>query len=787
MLKHFLKLAYRNLLKYRTYTLMNILGLALGITGCIVIYVIYRFETSFDNYHRNYSRIYRLNYTQKNDNNLEYHSFTFYPLGDAIRREVPNVDEVSTVHFQNKYLLKIRDEVFEDRNAFFVDSSYFKVFDVAWLQGDARTLQDPNSVVITADFADKYFKDESPLGKLIRFDNKFDLLIAGVVQNPPYNTDHRYRIFLPLSLIPSQIRGSWLDHDAHGINYIVATDNDDLQVTYRYLDSLKIKYLGAELARNMQFHLLPLKDNHTDNGEFEPISYDLPRPVLIFLSAIAYLIAFISCINYINMAVAQSVRRGREIGVRKTFGSGQNVIRLQFLLESMFIVVLATVISLAAAKTLLMQINSKFNNESLQLNILTSFDFLIFLILFIVGITFIAGLYPSIVLAKMSPVKTLRSGSSHVGKSRIGFRKILVGVQFFGAQVLIMVTIIVLDQMNDQVKKPIGFNPENVVLFNIPNASDKRGDFLRNQLETTSGVESLSYFSGSPWISGEQISVQGEHDVIFQARLNSVDSHYLDAFKIDLLSGEGFSEPDINTHHVLVNQAAARQLGYLSPIDAVSKIFFIDKIEYSIKGILKDYTNQPFSTSVKPQILVYKPDAFTQAAALVNPVNKTKIMVTIEEKWKGLYHDDVLKVQSMEDLIDDSMGVFNVVFDFLKSFSLVAIIIACVGLYSLVSFICVQRSKEISIRKVFGASGASIVNSVNREFLIIVTFAFIGAAPLSGWIGSLITQEIPDHAPPGLLMYAVVFGAVIGVSLFTSTFKLYHAVGENPVVSIRND
>ncbi|MEO0330290.1 MAG: ABC transporter permease, partial [Bacteroidota bacterium] len=481
MLHNFFITAFRNLQKNRVYTVINVAGLALGIACCIAIFVLVRFESSFDDFHTKVDQIYRVNLHQKNAAGRQMNGYNFYPLGEAIRSEVSGLEAVTSMVHGRNFQFAVGENIYEGRHTFFVDTAYFSVFDGEWLLGNPKNaFKEPNTVVVTDQFAEEYLGGiESAMDTTFIFDQTLTLKVNGVLKAPPHNTDMPYAMLISYPSLPAYVPEStdnW-KQVGWGATFIALQEETSSEQISAQIDKVKQKYLSEQDAKHTSFTLMPLADNHDRNGNYNNFTYEFPLPVMIILSVVASMIAFIACINFINLATAQSLTRAREVGIRKTMGSSRIQLILQYVSEALVITLIAVVLGLALAKIPMRLMNAEAGYNYLNFDFFQNPSIALFLIGITLLITLLAGSYPAFVLSGFKPVKVLK-GKINSGKPKgVNFRRGLVITQFVGAQILILVTAIVIYQINHLRGRPIGFDTEAVVFTVLPDTTQNLETF----------------------------------------------------------------------------------------------------------------------------------------------------------------------------------------------------------------------------------------------------------------------------------------------------------------------
>lgn len=797
MFKSFFIAAIRNLKKNRTYAAINVLGLALGIACCVIIFVIVRYETSFDDYHSKADRIYRVNLNQKTRDGIRLDGCNYSPLSEAIRREVTGLEAVTGVYCLQVYQINKGDEMYEDKFAFFADQEYVDVFDVAWIAGNQeQALSKPNTVVVTDAFAEKFLGGiNKALGNTFLLENKLTLTVTGIVHAPPSNTDHPYSILISYPSLAEFIPESVDNWEAvgAGATYVVFHGDTQQDQIYPQLKKIIHKYLKEDVAKNTRFFLMALNDNHDRNYDYNSFTYDFPVPVMMILSIVAGMIAFIACINFVNLATAQSLNRAREVGIRKTLGSSRFQLILQYMSEAFVITLLAVVAGIAMAWMGMIQLNEAYGGNYLQFKFLKEPSTLLFIAGIMLFITFLAGFYPAFVLSGFRPVWALKAQKSMGKSGGLSLRRALVMMQFVGAQVLILVTIIMINQIDHFKERPIGFDPEAIVMLPYLLENDKQQHAkLGHELQQVPGIISYTFSSGPPggMTVGETVEFYPKEgqDHTHRGMLNFGDAAYLKTFNVELIAGSNFS-PDqvLASSEVLVNETLVKTLGIESPQAAIGTIYTMIDQEVKIRGVIRDFYTRPLSNTVDPVIIQYNPEKFAGIAMNIATDHIPETLAGIEEAWKTVYPNHLCRYRFIDDMLDRQYGFFNTIFTFLGIASFLGIFIGCLGLYGLVSFMAVQRTKEIGIRKVLGATVFNIMMIFSKESVVLILISFVIAAPLAHLTGIAMLMELPERVNPGVEIFLMTLIVSLLIACLTVGYRSFSAAIQNPVDSLRNE
>ncbi|MEQ9443401.1 MAG: ABC transporter permease [Cyclobacteriaceae bacterium] len=686
MLRSFFIAAIRNLNKHKAYTTINVLGLALGVACCVTIFVLVRFEVSFDDFHSKEDRIYRVNLNQQNATGRQLNGYNFYPVGEAIRAEVSGLDTVTSMHYASVYQFRIEEDVYEGEHAFFVDSAYFQVFDGHWLLGNPeRALTGLNNVVVTNDFANKYLGGiEEALDATFIYNNKLTLRVTGVVQSPPHNTDMPYSILVSYPslaefLPQSEDNWEWVNR---GATFIALDEGVTTEQVDAQLAKIIPKYLTEENAQHTSFFLMPLADNHDRNGNYNNFTYEFPLPLMIILSVIAGMIAFIACINFINLATAQSLNRAREVGIRKTMGSSRMQLIVQYMSETLVVTVIAVLCGLALAKIPMRIMNTRAGREYLDFDFFQEPSIVLFLLGITLLLTLLAGFFPAFVLSGFRPVKALQ-GKISTGKPKgLNLRRALVITQFLGAQILILVTVIVVYQLNQFKERPLGFDAEAIIFTWIPD-STKDLSVIRQQLLQNPNIEEVTMGWGGAQLRAAGMQFYGDEgeDAKSPGIIHYGDEHYLNMFDRELLAGQNFAEGQVNpVSEVIVNETLVEGLGVEHPEEAVGRLFTMADEEVMIRGVIEDFYTEPLSNKVQPLVLQYDPDQFKAIAVKIAPTRVTETLQFVETTWKNAYPEYLYDYQFLDEALQRQYGFFEYILGFLRPFSFLAIFIGCMGL-----------------------------------------------------------------------------------------------------------
>lgn len=814
MIRNYLKSAFRSLVRNRNFTFINIAGLAVGIAVCMMIFIIIQFHTGFDNFHSKKDRIYRVltEYHHADAATISYGKDVPFPLPAGLKTAFPQIEQVAPVFASQNDQLLIPDnkgnteKVFkEQRGVFFTAPSFFKMFDYPLLAGSYASLKDPNNVLLTKEIADKYFGDwKTAMGKTINlqtggymFEHGTDVLkVSGILAPIPANTDFQLKLVVSFG---TGFTGSYLNESTDWDETVadfgcylllppdIATNNFNQQLN-GYL-----RKVGS--ADNRDSHIIqPLTSVHYDTQVGNYSNKTISHELLNVLWLIAAFILLIACVNFINLSTAQAVTRSKEVGVRKVLGSNKTQLRIQFIVET-FLIVISAVILAALVTSFALPFVNQLLELSLSFNKQNSTTVILFLLTVTVVVTALAGFYPSIVLSRFNPVHALKTKLTANTTKGLSLRRGLVVFQFIITQALIIGTLIIVKQMNYFMDQPLGFDKNTII--NVPFRTDSlrisRLDYLREQLLSVNGVQAVSFGSNTPVedVNDTWNTLRYNHaikETDFKAITKFADNEYVPAYKLQLIAGRNL-QPSGLTREFLVNESLVKSLGLKNPEDILNKEISIwgDRIKCPVVGVLKDFNNRSFRHDLAPLLITTNNTMYTQAGIKLATTNISSTLQSVKKIWEQIFPDFVYEYRFLDDKIDNFYKQENQLAQLYKIFSAIAIFLSCLGLYGLASFMAVQRIKEVGIRKVLGATAGNIVYLFSKEFIILITIAFVIATPIAWYYMHLWLQDYVYRINVSWWLFAAGGLVAIIVALATISFRAIKAALANPVKSLRTE
>ncbi|MVM33060.1 FtsX-like permease family protein [Spirosoma sp. HMF4905] len=817
MLTNYIKIAWRNLVRNRLFSAINIVGLALGLATCLLILVYVLHELSYDRFNDKADRTVRVFFRGSVQGNQMNEPHVMPPVAQALHSEFPEVEEATRLRMGGSPLISYQDKTFKESAFTFADSNFFQVFSIPFLKGDAKTaLLQPNTVVVTQKFAHKYFGSDDPIGKIITLKTENNAYkITGLVDKIPSNSHFDFDLFASMASLPEAKSSSWLQSEF--FTYIVLPKGYDYKQLEVKLPQIIEKYMGPQLPQAMgmslaQFHqkgnelsllLQPLTDIHLHST----FSYDLKplgniRYVYLF-GAIALFMLLIACINFMNLSTASATKRAREVGVRKVMGSSQPALIGQFMIESLLLTTVALALSTSIVRLVLPTFRA-FVGQELPLDFLG--DYWLWGGLCGIGLLtgVVAGSYPAFFLSSFKPVVVLKGGPAFrggpsgwlpMGKGA-GLRSSLVVFQFVISITLIVATTVVYQQLMYMQHKPLGYDNDQVIVLPQTWQLGSKEALLRDQLRQDPRIVnvSLSGFlpAGQSYGNNFFVSPDNNQAQIVKSLRYDVDENYIPTLGMKLQLGRNFSR-DFSTDSsaIIVNEAAARSFGWgnnalkhtLKHILSNSKD---TQKTYQVVGVVKDFHFRPLHERITPLVMVLGNNAGTLIVKAKTP-DMAGLLASMEQKWKTLMPNEPFVYSFLGERYQNSYATELKTGQILGFFSGLTILVACLGLFGLVSFTTEQRTKEIGVRKVLGASITSIVGLLSKDFLKLVTIAIVLASPVAWWTMNRWLQDFAYKIDIDWWMLALAGALAVGIALLTVSFQSIRAALMNPVKSLRSE
>lgn len=792
MIKNYLKIAWRNLWKNKVFSLINISGLTIGITVCMMIFLFIMNEFSVDSFHKNGENIYRvMRNFEANNQSVPYLSG---PYATALKTDFPQEIKEAVRVMPTNGLISFDNTSFNEKKVYLADTGFFEMFSFPLLRGNPSTaLKEPGSIVLSESTAKKYFGSiDNAMGKVVQMDKQLQLKVTAISKDVPSNSHLDFDVVVPLS---NYFEYDWFDVWVNNNNftYVLLNDHVDEKQLEKKFPAFMQKYMGKEMERMgmlVSLSLTPLKDIYFEPASaFDNVKHGDKRIVYIFLS-IAVLILLIACINFMNLSTIRAVERSKEVGLRKVLGALRNNLVAQFIGESFLLTIIACLLAVGLLQ-LLMPLYNQLLGHTLSIS-WSSWPIYAFLLSIIIIVGFLAGSYPAFFLSAFQPIQALK-GKLQLGKGGSFFRQALVVVQFTISVLLIIGTIIIMNQMNFVKSKDLGYNEEHIVVVPINNDDIAIGSTtFKNQLESKSNIASVSLMSGEPsgFFDMMSFEVEGQNDQVWKSRTEFADFEFVKTLGLKIIAGRDFSSqfPTDSTDAVLINRTASAQLGF-SPEQAIGKWIknvYRDSTRRRIVGVVEDFNF--LSLKEKMDALVISPGRDRRVALIkLKAGNVSNSLASIKEVYSKVAPVYPFEYSFLDQKFDEVYKIDLRQQKILTIFSCLAIFIACLGLFGLTSFTATKRTKEIGVRKVLGSSVSDIVLLLSKDLLKPVVISMLIAIPLGYYLMHNWLENFAYRTALHWWIFLIAVVITIVIALITVSFKAIKAAVANPVNSLRSE
>lgn len=804
MWKNYVKVSFRNLLKYKSFSIINIVGLSIGIATSILIFLFVQYEFSYEDFYENKDRIFRIGVDARIGNTEIHQTGTPSPMPAAMYAELPDIEKITRIFDLDETTIEIQQEKYFEKDIFFVDSAFFEMFTLDIINGQKTgLLNEAGSAVITKSFADKYFKGKDPLNKIIGinvFDTTISPKIVAIVEDIPHNSHFHSNIFISMLSTPAYVYSNnywfWNMFTTYimlkpNVNYLDLEAKLPQFIRKNHLGNLSDEQFAerTEQGDKWNYFLQPLPSIHLNsnlNGEYEANGNETYVKIFIL---IAFFILLIASINFMNLSTAKSANRAKEVGIRKVSGATKTGLMRQFLVESVVISLIALILGMVIIESILPYYRNLID-KPLGIQYFNNVKVIPSLIILAVVIGIFSGLYPGLVLSQYRPIAVLKSSLVN-GKRNSWFRNVLVIFQFSIAIILIVGTIVIDRQVKLVQNKNLGFNKEQVLIVkNVDVLSDKF-DVFKNSLQANSNIQTVSYSNSLPGKNFSNIGF-GAEDVeeSFTLNLTHCDYDFLDVLNLEMVQGRFFSKNfRTDSSAIVINEAALELLEYENPIGKKLNNWSEDRDEFHIVGVYKDYHYESMHTKIRPQALVLfdgiYPNTPDYASCRLRTDNIQETINFASEKWDELSNRLPFKYSFLNndyDALYDNEEQTKILFTI---FSFLAIFIACLGILGLASFIAQQKTKEIGIRKVHGALVENIFVLLSKQFTKWVLIANIIAWPVAWYFMRNWLQNFTYQTEIAWWYFIVAGLLAFFIALATVSFQSIHKSRMNPIEALR--
>ena len=803
MFRSYLKSLYRNIVRNKFYTFFNVFGLAIGLTSALLILLFIQDEYNFDKHYEDHERIYRLESAFTVNNDVDRYATFPVPLGPALKNSVPDIQQMTRVHFAGEMLVKFEENQFFEWDFVYADSTVFNVFSHQFIVGNpGQSLTEPNSIVLTESTAFRYFGESNTIGQILTDGKNNSYIVTGIIKDLPQNTHLKYNALISMSTKPEDYSITKASRFWRTVLYTYIKINKQSSIEdvhTKFLDYYlqNMEPLGKRF--NVSFELLstPLKDTHFREGLLSERPTGNKSYIIIF-SAIALFVLLIASINYMNMATARSANRSKEVGIRKVLGADKGQLIRQFLNASFFMALIALVFALLFVWLLLSNFN-EFTGKQIPLNLAQN----VWVLAGISAITLITGLisgsYPAFYMSSFSPVLVLKGSVSKSGRSSRFLRKLLVAIQFFIAVFMIISTFIVSGQLKFLEDKDLGYDKSNMIIVEIDDENFKsKVNTFKNEILQNPSVISVTNSTGVPSITRWMRSMKVESDEgMLDESLFYIETDYdfTAAYDLRVSQGRSFSKSmgTDSLEAVLINETTAYKLGWVQ--DPIGK-----RIHYGFNqdgtggrmlkviGVIDDFNFESLHTAIEPIILFIQETPGELLSIKFQGDNIEETIAFLENKWDDFGPAYPFRYEYLEERLDNMYTSDNKMGTITRIGSLITILLALLGLLGLSSFIAEQKTKEVGIRKVHGATLGNILALLYKDFVFLFLMAFLVAAPLAWWRLSIWLETEFSYQVEvrwTVFLYAGLLAIIIGIA--TISFFIVRTALGNPVEAIKHE
>ena len=808
MIQNYLKLAIRNLWKNKGFAAINIIGLSIGLASFILITLYVLDDLSYDRYNEKADRIYRIDGDIRfGGNNLNL-AVCSDPMGATLKKDYPQVEEYVRFYNNGPALIKKGTQFLNEEHIIFADSTLFNVFTLPALSGDTRNaLNEPNTAVITGSTAIKYFGTTNAVGQTIETANNKTFKVTAVIKDIPANSHFHFDFILPMKNVKYNF-GNFLSNNFQ--TYIVLRKGTDYkafnknftQVIDKYIlpqakQFMQIKSMDdfAKAGNRLEYHLMPLTDIYLKSDRIAELGVNGNIQYVYIFSAVALFVLLLACINFMNLSTASSANRAKEVGIRKVLGSDRKSLMIQFITESLLISFLSMLIALLLV-FLATPLFNDISGKNLTLHAILGTKQLLVICSLPVLVGFLAGSYPAFFLSSFQPISTLK-GKLNAGFKRSSLRNSLVVFQFATSIILIIGTMIVYSQLNFIKTTKLGFQKDQVLIINNTSVLGKNVESFKNELLKIPGVSKGTVSDYLPVPSGRSDNAFSKEAVMdakngFNMQVWEIDHDYIETFGMEMLKGRNFSkEFGSDSTALIINETAAGLLGYTDPVG--KKLYTnngpdnsTNLVPYNIIGVIKNFHYESLRQNIGP-LCMRLGNSNGNACFKVNTKNVHTLISQVETKWKTMLPSMPFSYHFLDDAFNNMYMAEQKVGKVAISFSILAILIACLGLFGLVTYAAEQRTKEIGIRKVLGANIRSIVTLLSKDLLRLVLAATLIAFPIAWYAMHSWLQDFAYRVDINVWVFLAAGISALLIALITVSFQALKAALANPVKSLRTE
>ena len=783
MLKNYLKIAFRNFTRYKVFSLINILGLAFGL-ACFIIALLWdSYHISFDRQNVNYDEIYRVNRLFLNpDGSINLYLNQNAPqVGPLLKSDFPDITNFTRIKYEQQ-LMSVGEKYFTENGFIYADNSISDVFTFDWLKGNPKTaLMSPNSLVITEDIAKKYFDKIDALGEIINCETngiKYSFKVTGIVKNLPATSSLQFDFIGSMNtwenLVGWEKMQDWSNNDY--ITFILLPKEYNSNQLESRFDWFINKNIGPGSNKWTKLELEKFSDIHMSNFK-EPMFY---------VTLVALLILLVACLNFINLSTARSASRAKEIGIRKVVGALKTHIIKQLLLESVLTTLISYVVALFFVELIIPSFNDFFSSN-ISMNQLADLKLVFTLTIIAVLVGIFAGVIPSFFFASFKPYKILKGDLTNTGR-KASFRKTLVVVQFTISSIFIVCVVIISSQLDFMENKKLGFNKDGILILPSSNFIQNNFEAVKQQLLQNPNIINVT---GGSRVPPDRLNDAGEASVFINNKFEKigfrlpyikVDRNYIPTFEMKIIAGRNFSEQfqTDNSESFILNETAIKRMGFKSPDEAINTPFRYNNRNGKIIGVVKDFNFEAVDREISPMIM-FESSSYDKIAARINRTNIQNTLAFLQSKWEEYNPNHAFQCSFVDYRFESQYNVEMKIREIFSYSSLLAILIACLGLFGLSTYLIQQRTKEIGIRKVLGASVPAILYMLSKDFVKWVLLANLIASPIAWYVMNIWLQNFAYRINISWWIFVLSSGIALVIALVTVSFQAIKTATANPV------
>ncbi len=796
MLGNYIISAIRFLVRNPAYTLINVFGLSVGIGSAYIIFHILAIQTNFDTFHSKKDRIFRV-VTDSDDNGRPNTTQgTPMPMAPALKNDFPEIETTTRTYYAEEGLIAIpsRDgsaAKFQEKEGIaFIEPAFFDMFDFPVTAGSVSELARPHTAVLTESMAQKYFGAENPIGKTIRFDNRFEFRVVAIARDFPARTDLPFTVMMSLESARNnkEMLGGldfvkWSNIASNTNTWVLLRDAASATELEKALQAFNKKYFDdPNNDRVYRLHALEEVHYDVDYGSYSNRTED--RSKLLALKLVAFFLVLTACINFVNLATAQASRRAREMGVRKVLGAYRRQLIFRFLGETFLITVLSACVALGLSEIIVPKVLTAIGLDGLTA---PTSQMVIFLLLTLLGVTLLAGLYPGFILSGFKPVSILK-GSVAAPHGRLALRRGLVVTQFIISQILIIATLVAIAQVDYMHKKDLGFDRTAILTVPLPSTEGDKLDILRARLRAHASIEGVTcaFAVGAAnysWNTTISLHVRDREERV-RTNMRVADDQYVPMLGLKILAGRNHLPGDTLTEFV-VNETFVRTAGLSSAQDAVGQTVRLYERQIPIVGVVADWNSSSLHSPVRPSVIGNFNAWYQEAGIRIRWSQSDDALKFIEKTWSEIYPEHVYSFQFLDERIERFYRQDVLVSNMFTSFAAIALAIGCLGLFGLVAFMVDQKTKEISVRKVLGAGVPHILSMFVGEFMKLIAIAFVVAAPLAYYAMQRWLQDFEYRVSLGAGVFILAIAVSCVIAGLTVGYQVTRAANANPVDALK--